>query len=34
VAILAVLERVTIADLCERARKLRGEAADEADYVI
>ena len=33
-AILAVLERVTVADLCERARKLCGEPTGGADYVI
>lgn len=33
-AILKVLDNVTVADLCERARKLRGEAAGGADYVI
>lgn len=33
-AMVAVLERVTVADLCERVRKLRGEQADGADYVI
>ncbi|MBI5687914.1 MAG: Rrf2 family transcriptional regulator [Verrucomicrobia bacterium] len=33
-AMVAVLEHVTVADLCERVRKLRGEQADGADYVI
>lgn len=33
-AILTVLDRVTVADLCERARKLRGEPTGGADYVI
>ncbi len=33
-AIIAVLDRVTVADLCERVRKLRGETAVGADYVI
>lgn len=32
-AILKVLENVTLADLCERARKLRSDAAG-LDYVI
>jgi hypothetical protein len=29
-----VLERVTVADLCERVRKLRGEFAGGMDYDI
>ncbi len=33
-AIATVLERVTIADLCERVRKLRGESAGGVDYII
>ena len=33
-AILKVLENVTVADLCERARKLRGVAATGPDYMI
>jgi Rrf2 family protein len=33
-AMVAVLERVTVADLCERVHKLRGESAGGADYVI
>ena len=33
-AITSVLERVTVADLCERARKLRGESAGGTDYAI
>ena len=33
-AIATVLERVTVADLCERVRKLRGESAAGVDYII
>jgi Rrf2 family protein len=33
-AMVAVLECVTVADLCERVHKLRGESAGGADYVI
>jgi Rrf2 family protein len=33
-AILKILEEVTVADLCERARKLRGDASSVVDYVI
>ena len=33
-AILAVLERMTVADLCERARRLRGEPTGATDYII
>jgi Rrf2 family protein len=33
-AMRAVLEKLTLADLCERARKLRSEAGRGADYVI
>jgi Rrf2 family protein len=33
-ALEQVLEKITIADLCERARQLRGETATAADYVI
>jgi len=33
-AIVDILEKVTVADLCERAEKLKGEPADILDYVI
>lgn len=33
-AVHAVLENVSLADLCERARKLRNEAGGAADYMI
>ena len=33
-AIATVLEHVTVADLCERVRKLRGETAAGVDYII
>jgi Rrf2 family protein len=33
-AILKILDNVTVADLCERVRKLRGDATSGADYVI
>ncbi|MFA6560432.1 MAG: Rrf2 family transcriptional regulator [Verrucomicrobiia bacterium] len=33
-AILTVLERMTVADLCERARRLRGEPTGATDYII
>lgn len=33
-AIVQVVDRVTIADLCERYRKLQGELASPLDYVI
>ena len=33
-AIVDILEKVTVADLCERAQKLKGEPADILDYVI
>ena len=33
-AIVKILENVTLAQLCERARKLQGEHANPLDYVI
>jgi Rrf2 family protein len=33
-AIVQILEEVTVAQLCERARKLQGEKANALDYVI
>ncbi|MCX7824096.1 MAG: Rrf2 family transcriptional regulator [Verrucomicrobiae bacterium] len=33
-AILEILDRVTIADLCDRVRRLRSEAGIATDYVI
>ncbi len=33
-AMRAVLEKLTLADLCERTRRLRGEANASVDYVI
>jgi Rrf2 family protein len=33
-AMRAVLEKLTLADLCERARKLRQETSSGVDYVI
>jgi Rrf2 family protein len=33
-AIVAIVERVTIADLCQRARKLQEQPLDPLDYVI
>jgi Rrf2 family protein len=33
-AILKILDNVTIADLCERARKLRSDAGGGPDYII
>jgi Rrf2 family transcriptional regulator, cysteine metabolism repressor len=33
-AIVQVLERVTIADLCKRAQELRGQRSDVPDYTI
>ena len=33
-AMRAVLENITLADLCERALKLRGEGGEGGDYVI
>ena len=33
-AIVKILEDVTVAQLCERVRKLRGENANPLDYII
>jgi len=33
-AIVQILEEVTVAQLCERARKLQGAQANTLDYVI
>jgi hypothetical protein len=33
-AIIKVVERVTIAELCERSRKLQAEPLTELDFVI
>jgi DNA-binding IscR family transcriptional regulator len=33
-AIATVLEQVTVAQLCDRSRQLRGEQLDPFDYVI
>jgi Rrf2 family protein len=33
-AMLQVLDHVTVADLCERARRLRSDAGSSPDYVI
>ena len=33
-AIVKILERVTLAQLCERVRKLQGEHANPLDYII
>ena len=33
-AMHAVLEQITLADLCERTRKLRGDASGNLDYMI
>ena len=33
-AIVAIVERVTIAELCQRARKLREQPLDPVDFVI
>ena len=33
-AIVAIVERVTIADLCERSRKLQQEPMSSLDFVI
>ena len=33
-AILKILDNVTVADLCERVRKLCGDAGDGTDYII
>jgi len=33
-AILRILDNVTVADLCERVRELRGDAGSGVDYII
>src|SRR5271156_26174 len=33
-AVVSIMERVTLADLCERSRRLEGEPAGAVDYVI
>jgi Rrf2 family protein len=33
-AVVSIMERVTLADLCERSRRLEEQPADAADYVI
>jgi len=33
-AIVKILEEVTVAQLCERVKKLQGEHANPLDYVI
>jgi hypothetical protein len=33
-AIVKILERVTVAELCRRVRDLQGEQANPLDYII
>jgi len=33
-AIVQILEKITVADLCERSRQLRSQPADVLDYII